>query len=202
VSFATALFSMMILGWLGTGIIAYASYKISPMPITVALSVMIMLDMMRTWIVGFLTAFYRGKAGMETIPFLRRSILCLFSHSNSGKVKAEEDRVMPGIESTEANTSLAVLADTLQEIQTKDGHVQLALYFTVHTIAGVVSTSGAAEGAYIAFLVFFFVSRIAYMILAILGVRPLLVSITHYASIFIISVLLFWNLVQRIRSFT
>jgi len=179
-SYAIGVLSMLVLGWMGTGIFIYFQSKLPPSPpkdlLTgpVALGVMIMLDLLRTWIVAGSTAVNRGKAGL---------------------VLVEEDRKLPGISPSTEDVNAAALSQIFAKIQTKDCQIQLALYFVVHLIGTAITDHDQLSG-YIAVLALFFISRLAYTIVAVLRLKPVVLTSTALFSVTMVVVLLFWAIVR------
>jgi len=173
---------MFLLGWLGVGVFCHA-YSLLPSPLSltlklpVAMNVMIMLDIMITWGIGFSTAFNRAK---------------------SGGVIAEEDRNLPGFNVNADDPSSSVLSKTLQEIQLKNCELTLLLYMVLFILG--TAGSPAEDDGVIAVLFFFFFSRITYLVLAVLGMRRAVLSGVGFFSAFLVTILCLWQLIARIRS--
>jgi len=177
-SFAVGLLSLFLVGWMGTGTIIHL-HTMADVKVAVALSVIIMLDLMRTWGVGFATAVNRGKAG---------------------KVIAEEDRRLPGFKEGSDNAAEA-LSDILATVQTKDCQIGMVFYIAVHLLAAASLESEAAVNGYIAIICLFFFSRVAYTILAVLKMRELVLSCVAMFSVLLVFILVIWNIALRIKQF-
>jgi len=172
ISFVVALFSMVLLGWMSLGVIAHnIGTKFST-----AIDVMIMLDLTRTWFVGTSTSFNRGKAGL---------------------VLTEEDRALPGVKQTTEDTDAAILSQILASIQTKDCQIQLATFFAVRVLTPVSLTDMEVNG-YISVVALWFLSRIAYTVVAVLKLKPLILSSIALFSVTMVVVLLVWDIVRLI----
>jgi len=169
ISFVVGLLSLVLMGWMGTGLIS----RFVGTEMLTGVNVMVMLDLMRTWIVGTSTAFNRGKAGL---------------------VLTEEDRRLPGVKPTTEDTDAALLSQILATIQTKDCQLQLALFFSLHLIGPVIPPGREANG-YVAVVALYLISRVAYTVVSVLKLKPLVLSSVAFFSVLMVVVLLLWGIV-------
>jgi len=135
---------------------------------------------MRTWIIGTCTAVYRTKAG---------------------KVIAEEDRNLPGFKESD-DSGAAELSDIFNSVQTKDVQLQLMLFWIIHVlppIRGSNPDDANAFRAYVAIIGLFVLSRLGYTVVSALKFRGMVVTAVSLFSVLILVVLLFWNVIEKIR---
>jgi len=186
IMYSTGLLSLLILGWFCTGLFLYIERALEASGQHVfkaysAFLVLLVLDIMRTWIVGFGTAVARSKAG-DAI--------------------AEEDKSLPGFNPDQQDSQYAALSQSLQETQTKDNYIQIIWYLIMHAIGMPIAMKDPEADGYIALLFFFFFSRILYTVGVVLRLKPRALSCITLSSVVLLLVMWFWNFSSEMKWIT